>query len=141
MKRPLGIYVLCAAVLASLAGAMSCWSAIVPRLISGPGPKSWVEWVALAVLTALPFSVPPAAVGAWQRSHWAPGAVLIWGSLWIGEMALTFLAAGALAGISGPEWFLPWVAVLGCALGLGSVVRYVGRAVSAAAGERSRSST
>ncbi len=130
MKRPLGIYLLCLVVLASLAGGIVCWTAIVPRLIVGPGPITWVEWLAIAILSALPFSAPPAAVGAWQRSRWAPGAVAIWGALWVGEMTLTFVAAGALAGLGGVEWVLPWIAILVAAFGLAAVVRFVRRVVS-----------
>lgn len=141
MKRPLGIYALCLAVLASLAGAISCWTEIVPRLLAGPGAMTWLEWLAVVVLSALPFSVPPAAIGTWQRTRWAPAAVLVWGALWIGEMILTLVAAGALIRLSAPDWFLPWVAILGSALALAGVVSYVGRVVSAEDRRESSTST
>lgn len=139
-KRPLGIYLLCLVVLATLAGGIYWWTAVVPRLISGTGPKPAVEWIAIIVLSALPFSAPPAAIGAWQRSRWAPGAVAIWGALCIGEVILTFLPAGILAGLTGTEWVLSWIAIL-CAVGaLVGVVRYVGRVVAAVSEPSSASS-
>jgi hypothetical protein len=98
-------------------------------LIIGSGPKTWVEWLAVVVLSALPISIPPAMIGLWQRARWAPEAVLLWGILLVGELALTLMAAGALAGLSGPEWFVPWTAVVGGAFALGALVRYVRRAV------------
>jgi hypothetical protein len=141
MKRPLGIYIVSLAVLASLAGAISCWTEIVPRLISGPGPRTWIEWLAVVVLSALPFSVPPAVIAVWWRIRWAPAAVFVWGVLWIGEMILTVVAAGALAGLRGPEWVFPWMAVLFAVYALARLVGYVGRAVSAAAAPDRASST
>jgi len=113
---------------------VGCWAAVVPRLIAGVGPKTWMEWLAVCVLSALPFSVPPAVIGLLQRAPWAPGAVLAWGVLWVAELALTLVAAGALTGLSGPEWFVPWTAIIGAALALAGMVRYVGRVVSEASG-------
>ncbi len=130
MKRPLGIYLLCVVMLGSLAAGIYGWAAIVPRLTVGSGPKTWVEWLAVVLLSAMPFSVPPAFLGAWQRLSWAPAAVAIWGALWVGVMTLTFVAAGALAGLKGPEWVLPWVAILAAAVALSEVVRYVRRRVT-----------
>jgi hypothetical protein len=122
-----GIVLLSLLILASLVVGISCWAAIVPRLIADPGPKTWIEWLALVVLSALPISIPPALIGLWQRASWAPGAILVWGGLLIGELALTLVAAGSLAGLSGPEWFVPWTAVVAAAFALGTLVRYVRR--------------
>ena len=125
-----GILLLILVMLASLGLGVSCWTAVVPRLIAGIGPKTWMEWLAVCVLSALPFSVPPAVIGLLQRAGWAPGAVLVWGVLWVAELALTLAAAGSFAGLSGPEWFVPWTAIIGAALALAGIVRYVGRVVS-----------
>ncbi len=125
MRPPRGIVLLSILILGSLFGGISCWAAIVPRLIAGTGPKTWVEWLAVVVLSAVPMSIPPALIGLWQRAAWAPEAVLLWGILLVGEMALTLVAAGSLAGLSGPEWFVPWTAVLGAAFALRALVRYV----------------
>jgi len=114
-------------ILGSLFVGIFCWAAIVPRLITGPGPKAWIEWLAVAVLSALPISIPPALIGLLQRATWAPGAVLLWGVLLVGELALTLAAAGLLAGLSWPEWFVPWTAVAGAAFALSALVRYVRR--------------
>lgn len=128
MKR--GTILLTVLILASLLVGIFCWAAVVPRLIVGTGPKTWMEWLAVVVLSALPVSIPPALIGLWQRSSWAPGAVLLWGMLLVGELALTLAAAGALAGLSGPEWFLPWAAIVGSAFALRELDRYVRRAVA-----------
>lgn len=125
MKPPRGIVLLSLLILASLFVGISCWAAIVPRLLTGSGPKTWIEWLAVVVLSTLPISIPPALIGLWQRAGWAPGAVLLWGVLLVGELALTLVAAGSLAGLSGPEWFVPWTAVVGAAFALGALVRYV----------------
>ena len=132
MKRPLGIYLLCIVMIGSLLAGIYTWAAIVPRLIAGSGPKAWVEWLAVVVLSAMPFSVSPAVVGTWQRSEWAPGAVFVWGALWVSELTLTIVAMGALAGLKGPEWMLPWAALLAAAVAVSEVVRYVRRRVSEA---------
>jgi hypothetical protein len=131
VKRPGGILLLGAVILASLFVGIYCWAAIVPRLVVGSGPKTWPEWLAVVVLSALPVSIPPAIIGLWQRSRWAPRAVLIWGMLLVGELALTLIAVGSLAGLTGAEWFVPWSAVVGAAFALAGLVRYVRRAVGA----------
>lgn len=132
MKRPLGIYLLIVVMLGSLLAGIYGWSAIVPRLIAGSGPKAWVEWLAVVILSAMPFSVPPAVVGTWQRARWAPGAVAVWGAIWVAEVTLTLVAAGALAGLSGPAWILPWIAIFAAAVAVSEVVRYVRRRVAGA---------
>lgn len=121
-------------ILASLFVGISCWAAIVPRLVTGSGPRALVEWLAVVVLSALPISIPPALIGLWQRSRWAAAAVLLWGVLLVSELALTLFAAGALAGLTGPEWFVPWTAVVAAAFTLASLVRYVRRTVGAKPG-------
>ena len=131
MKRTPGTLLLGVLILASLPVGIFCWAAVVPRLIVGSGPKTWMEWLAVVVLSALPVSIPPAWIGLWQRSSWAPGAVLLWGMLLVGELALTLVAAGALAGLSGPEWFVPWTAIVGGAFALRELDRYVRRVVAA----------
>jgi hypothetical protein len=128
MKRPLGILLLCILILASLFVGIACWTVIVPRLIAAPGPKTMLEWLAVIVLSALPLSVPPAMVGLWQGAGWASGAVAVWGALWVSELTLTLIAAGALAGIGGPEWFVPWLAMIAAVLAVAALVRYVRRA-------------
>jgi len=133
MRPPRGIVLLSLLILASLFVGISCWAAIVPRLIIGSGPKTWMEWLAVVVLSALPISIPPALIGLWQRARWAPEAVLLWGILLVGELALTLVAAGSLAGLSGPEWFVPWTAIVGAAFALDALVRYVRRAIGAKA--------
>jgi hypothetical protein len=127
VRQPRGIVLLSLLILASLFVGISCWAAIVPRLTAGTGPKTWFEWLAVLVLSGLPISIPPALIGLWQRAGWAPGTVLAWGALLVGELALTIAAAGSLAGLSGPEWFVPWTAVVGAAFALGALVRYVRR--------------
>ena len=131
MKHGRAVFLLSVLILASLLVGIYCWAAVVPRLIVGSGPKTWMEWLAVVVLSALPISIPPALIGLWQRSTWAPGAVLLWGLLLIGELALTLAAVGALAGLTGPEWFVPWTAVLAAAFALRSLVEYVRRAMAA----------
>ena|SRR5438876_227666 len=127
MRPPRGIVLLSILILGSLLAGISCWAAIVPRLIAGTGPKTWMEWLAVAVLSALPISIPPALIGLLQRATWAPEAVLLWGVLLVGELALALVAAGSLAGLNGPEWFVPWTAVAGAAFALRALVRYVRR--------------
>ena len=117
-------------ILASLVVGIYCWAAVVPRLIVGSGPKAWMEWLAVIVLSALPISIPPALIGLWQRSTWASGAVLLWGLLLIAELGLTLAALGALAGLTGPEWFVPWTAIVAAAFALRALVEYVRRAVA-----------
>jgi len=129
MRQPRGIVLLSVLILASLLLGIFCWAAVVPRLAVGSGPKNWLEWLAVAVLSALPVSIPPALIGLWQRSRWASEAVLLWGMLLVAELALTTFAVGALAGLSGPEWFVPWTAIVGAAFALRALVRYVRRAI------------
>jgi|SRR6185312_5412146 len=130
MKPARRIFWLSVLILASLAVGIYCWAAVVPRLIVGSGPKNWMEWLAVVVLSALPISIPPALIGVWQRSTWAAGAVLLWGLLLVGELALTLAAVGALAGLSGPEWFVPWTAVVAAAFALRALVEHVRRVVA-----------